>query len=226
MHMGGAKERIDVKMIAHPDQDQKEAHEELSRQFASFNAKDAQCSKQEDRQKLLAVIEAAFGDYKEFNRDVRHVFASRVSRDSGDSPGSRVGSSSFISRLRSHARVLTWSLWQAAPRPPRRRTGFFDTLSGAHRRWASDERCAGLRAKGRARACECADTTKITPRQNMGAARYEIAARVSRAVFNVTSLMEQDKWCVRQLTQGRGEARARSRCGSPEMWIRNLWEWG
>ena len=134
MHMGGAKERIDVKMIAHPDQDQKEAHEELSRKFASFNAKDAQCSKQEDRQKLLAVIEAAFGDYKEFNRDVRHVFASRVSRDSGDSPGSRVGSSSFISRLRSHARVLTWSLWQAAPSPPRRRTGFFDTLSGAHRR--------------------------------------------------------------------------------------------
>ena len=117
MHMGGAKERIDVKMIAHPDQDQKEAHEELSRKFASFNAKDAQCSKQEDRQKLLAVIEAAFGDYKEFNRDVRHVFASRVSRDSGDSPGSRVGSSSFISRLRSHARVLTWSLWQAAPSP-------------------------------------------------------------------------------------------------------------
>ena len=111
-------------------------------------------------------------------------------------------------------------------RPRREPASSFASLSGAHRRWASDERCAGLRAKGRARACECADTTKITPRQNMGAARYEIAARVSRAVFNVTSLMEQDKWCVRQLTQGRGEARARSRCGSPEMWIRNLWEWG
>ena len=34
---------------------------------------------------------------------------------------------------------------------------------------------------------------------------------LSRAVFNVTSLMEQDKWCVRQLTPRRRDAGALER---------------
>ena len=34
--------------------------------------------KQEDRQRLLAVIEAGFGDFKEFDNDVRSIFAKRL----------------------------------------------------------------------------------------------------------------------------------------------------
>ena len=32
----------------------------------------------EDREKLLAVIEAGFGDFQEFNLDVRNAFAQRL----------------------------------------------------------------------------------------------------------------------------------------------------
>ena len=43
-----------------------------------FDAAEAQCFKQEDREKLLAVIEAGFGDFQEFNLDVRNAFAQRL----------------------------------------------------------------------------------------------------------------------------------------------------
>ena len=39
-----------------------------------------QCFKVEDRERLLAVIEAGFGDFKEFNELVRDVFKSRLEK--------------------------------------------------------------------------------------------------------------------------------------------------
>ena len=85
MRMGGEMERITLKLIARPDQDQADAREELTAQLATFDAGEAQCFKQADRQKLLAVIEAAYGDFKKFNKGVRHVFAERARRPS-DNP--------------------------------------------------------------------------------------------------------------------------------------------
>ena len=78
MRMGGAMERIEMKMIAHPDADKGEARGHLTQQFERFDAASAECFLQMDRQRLLAVIEAAFGDFKQFNRLVRAAFTTRA----------------------------------------------------------------------------------------------------------------------------------------------------
>ena len=78
LRMGGDQERVTVRMMASQDEGVAAARRLLTKQFASFDAAKAQCFKVEDREKLLAVIEAAFGDFKEFNRSVRAVFATRV----------------------------------------------------------------------------------------------------------------------------------------------------
>ena len=78
LRMGGDQERVTVRMMAGQDEGVAAARRLLTKQFASFDAAKAQCFKVEDREKLLAVIEAAFGDFKEFNRSVRAVFATRV----------------------------------------------------------------------------------------------------------------------------------------------------
>ena len=81
MRMGGAMDRIDVELITHPDQDRVTrafaAKRELMEQLATFDAAKAQCFKQADRQRLLAVIEAGFGNFDEFNTGVREVFKLR-----------------------------------------------------------------------------------------------------------------------------------------------------
>ena len=46
--------------------------------FATFDAAKAQCFLARDRDRLLAVIEASFGDFYHFNRVVRTLFASRL----------------------------------------------------------------------------------------------------------------------------------------------------
>ena len=81
--MGGAKDRIELRLIANRDLDQAEAQKELAAQLACFDAAKAQCFKKEDRQRLLAVIEAGFGDFKGFNKYVRNVFAQRLRASSG-----------------------------------------------------------------------------------------------------------------------------------------------
>ena len=78
LHMGGSLDRITIEIIAHPESRYTNSRQLLTAQFACFDAAKAQCFKVEDREKLLAVIEAAFGDFKEFNRNVRAVFATRV----------------------------------------------------------------------------------------------------------------------------------------------------
>jgi hypothetical protein len=47
--------------------------------FATFDAAKAQCFFARDRDRLLAVIEASFRDFYDFNRVVRKLFAKRVS---------------------------------------------------------------------------------------------------------------------------------------------------
>ena len=76
--MGGAKERVEIHLIAHPDDDQTEARRLLTEGFATFDAGKAQCFLARDREHLLAVIEAGFGDFYDFNRIVRNLLVSRL----------------------------------------------------------------------------------------------------------------------------------------------------
>ena len=76
--VGGAQERVEIHLIAHPDDDQAEARRLLTEQFANFDAGKAQCFLARDREHLLAVIEASFGDFYDFNRIARSLLASRL----------------------------------------------------------------------------------------------------------------------------------------------------
>ena len=76
--VGGAQERVEIHLIAHPDDDQTEARQRLTEQFATFDADKAQCFLARDREHLLAVIEASFGDFYDFNRIARSLLASRL----------------------------------------------------------------------------------------------------------------------------------------------------
>eukprot|EP00964_Phaeocystis_antarctica_P030594 scaffold17294_cov78-Phaeocystis_antarctica.AAC.1 len=78
--VGGDQERVEIYLIAHPDDDQAKARRLLTEQFATFNAGKARCFLASDREHLLAVIEASFGDFYNFNRVTRNLLASRVSR--------------------------------------------------------------------------------------------------------------------------------------------------
>ena len=80
--VGGDQERVEIHLIAHPDDDQTESRRLLTEQFASFDAGKAQCFLASDREHLLAVIEAGFGDFDDFNRVARNLLASRLHDDS------------------------------------------------------------------------------------------------------------------------------------------------
>ena len=76
--MGGDQERVEIHLIAHPDDDQMETRRLLTEQFATFDAGKARCFLASDREHLLAVIEAGFGDFDDFNRIARNLLASRL----------------------------------------------------------------------------------------------------------------------------------------------------
>ena len=78
--VGGDQERVEVHLIAHADDDQSEARRLLTEQFATFNAVKTRCFLASDREHLLAVIEAGFGDFDTFNRVARNLLASRLHR--------------------------------------------------------------------------------------------------------------------------------------------------
>ena len=67
MPVGGDQERVEIHLIAHPDDDQTEARRLLTEQFSTFNAGKAHCFLASDREHLLAVVEAGFGDFDDFN---------------------------------------------------------------------------------------------------------------------------------------------------------------
>ena len=76
--VGGDQGRVEIHLIAHPDDDPTEARRLLTEGFATFDAGKAQCFLAKDREHLLAVIEAGFGDFDDFNRVARSLFASRL----------------------------------------------------------------------------------------------------------------------------------------------------
>ena len=79
MRMGGTRERIEVKTITHKDHtNPAAAKKELKKQFATFDAAKAECFLPKDKHRLLAVVEAGFGDFKVFNQRVRSVFDDRL----------------------------------------------------------------------------------------------------------------------------------------------------
>ena len=95
--MGGAKERIEIVMINDLNKDPAAAHMHLKEHFEGFDAAKAQCFKKQDREKLLAIIEAGFGDFQEFNKDVREVVVTAggrlVSRPAPFAPGGMLSES-------------------------------------------------------------------------------------------------------------------------------------
>ena len=54
MPVGGAQDRVEIYLIAHPDDDQTKARRLLTEQFSTFNAGKAQCFLASDRATLLA----------------------------------------------------------------------------------------------------------------------------------------------------------------------------
>ena len=78
MPVGGDQECVEIHLIAHPDDDEVEARQLLKEQFATFDAGKAQCFLASDREHLLAVIEAGFGDFYDFNRVARNLLVSRL----------------------------------------------------------------------------------------------------------------------------------------------------
>ena len=82
--MGGDLDRVEIHLIAHPNKDQTESRRRLTEQFASFDAGKSRCYLASDRERLLAVIEAGFGDFYEFNRIARKLLVSRLHDEISD----------------------------------------------------------------------------------------------------------------------------------------------
>ena len=79
IRMGGSRKQIEVKMLMHKDHmDPAAAKKELKKQFAKFDAAKAECYLPEDKHRLLAIVEAGFGDFKVFNQLVRSTFGDRL----------------------------------------------------------------------------------------------------------------------------------------------------
>ena len=69
-------ERVEIHLIANPDEDQTVERRLLAKQFSTFDAAKARCFLSRDREHLLAVIESGFGDFHDFI--ARKIFAKRV----------------------------------------------------------------------------------------------------------------------------------------------------
>lgn len=72
LYMGGKKERIDVLPIGDGTRAQ------INERFMAFDAQHAKCFLEEDRERLLGVVEAGFGDYDAFNKLVREALVDRA----------------------------------------------------------------------------------------------------------------------------------------------------
>ena len=79
LQMGGSTHSITVVPIG----GESASLRTIEQSFREFKGEDATCYLQADRERLLAVIEASFGDFVEFNKAVRGVF-SRAERAGPD----------------------------------------------------------------------------------------------------------------------------------------------
>lgn len=72
LFMGGSRDRIDVLPIGD------DTMEQVEQRLISFDAKFSSCFLEEDRERLLGIIEAGFGDYGAFNCLVRGALVERT----------------------------------------------------------------------------------------------------------------------------------------------------
>merc|ERR1719378_831089 len=87
MQMGGSVQRIDVLPLG-------QAGSQLLQAVTEFDAGLAQCYREEDRQRLLAIIESTFGTHQSFNWAMRRTFTLKL-RGPNDSRESDRASSHF-----------------------------------------------------------------------------------------------------------------------------------
>ena len=113
--MGGDQERVEIYLNAHPKKDQTESRRLLTEQFATFNAGKARCFLASDREHLLAVIEAGFGDFFDFNRAARNILGSRLLDEATLHSTSR---RSMFTKATSHMHLLRKAALIAKVRPP------------------------------------------------------------------------------------------------------------
>ena len=83
LRMGGSRDDVAVRLL--------DTNDAQMRLLAKFDAGKAKCFLPQDRERLLAVIEAGFGSFVPFNRIVRGIFADKIARQgAGDSERVRV----------------------------------------------------------------------------------------------------------------------------------------
>jgi hypothetical protein len=99
--MGGTLDRIDVLPL-----DRRRGLAGVLDKFDAFDVTHAKCARTEDRQRLLAVIEAAFGNHGPFNLLVRTILRRRHSRRHGSTRGG--GRPALSSRLSAAGLGLLW----------------------------------------------------------------------------------------------------------------------
>ena len=80
IHMGGQQKDIVTKLLVDGSAD-------FSSDLAKFDAGQAKCFLDRDRQKLWAVIEASFGTFEPFNRIVRGIFAEQLGQSTREPTG-------------------------------------------------------------------------------------------------------------------------------------------
>ena len=79
LFMGGKLDRIEIHALSASDDaptsavDGRRSLDDLKHQFATFDAAKAQCFLPKDKHRLLAVVEAGFGDFKVFNKRVSEI---------------------------------------------------------------------------------------------------------------------------------------------------------
>ena len=71
--MGGQVSKITVVPVG----SERASLEAVKASFRSFKGEEAECFLPEDRHKLLGVVEASFGDLRQFDKLVRNVFEMR-----------------------------------------------------------------------------------------------------------------------------------------------------
>jgi len=69
LETGGRLENLSVEPLA----EESHPHGDIVRMFESFDANDVTCSQPGDKDRLLAFVEAAFGDLESFSREVQRV---------------------------------------------------------------------------------------------------------------------------------------------------------
>ena len=93
--MGGAPESILVYRLS--------LDSKLGKTLGKFDALKAKCYYSRDREKLLAVVEAGFGDVRPFNKQVRHILDANVEATSAALPMAAAGSGGSSSGLPPHS---------------------------------------------------------------------------------------------------------------------------